>query len=136
MLLCKRTQANYDLAKNERDGGTAKLLTSEARTMLSDNARRTWGASKHHNGAFFPPDADYFTRPSPHASCANPVSSLKSARSPHVHGFAKATRPANAPVAVEAMSEEEKKKRKEEAAAAAAIASKPQVFVSSLFFPF
>ena len=122
---------NYQLEKNERDGGTAKLLSSEARTMLSDNARRTWGASKHHNGAFYPPDQDYFTRPSAHAPCANPVSSLKSAQSSHVHAFGKAVRPANAPVKVEAPNEEEDEKKHRVEAAASTI--KPQVLLLLYF---
>lgn len=119
--LCSQNdeQVNYQLEKNERDGGTAKLLSSEARTVLSDNAKRTWGASRHRNGAFYPPDQDYFTRPSAHAPCANPVSSLKSAQSAHVHAFGKAVRPANAPVEVV-------EKHKMEAAARP---SKPQVLI-------
>jgi hypothetical protein len=84
--------ASFSLAKGLRDGGAATLRSGEARTVLFDNAKRTWGASKHRNGAFFPPDRDYFQRPSPHAACANPTSALKGPTSPGVHAFAKALR--------------------------------------------
>ena len=84
--------ANFALEKGPRDGGAASLTSGEARTMLFDNAKRAWGASTHRNGAFFPPEGDYFQRPSPHARCANPQSALKAATSRGVHAFAKAQR--------------------------------------------